>query len=93
MPTNTYDCHQAWLVNEKCRMAMTGFITPAENLLLRIFASTSEYYSVLLNVSTCKPKCTATCATHEPRQQQQDLRHTATPDTPQLAPTQLVDED
>jgi len=41
----------------------------------------------------CQPKCTATCATHEPRQQQQDLRHTATPDTPQLAPTQLVDED
>ena len=38
----------------------------------------------------CQPKCTATCAILEPRQY---LRHTATPNTPQLAPTQLVDED
>jgi hypothetical protein len=42
MPTFVHDCHQPWLIEEKIRMVLTGFITPAESPLLEILSGTSK---------------------------------------------------
>jgi hypothetical protein len=51
MPTNTHDCHQPWLENEKVRMVITGFLTVAEYPLLEFYSGTREYHFLLLNFS------------------------------------------
>lgn len=49
MPTFVHDCHQPWLIEEKMRMVLTGFITPTESSLLQILCGTSKCYYLLLS--------------------------------------------
>jgi hypothetical protein len=44
MLTYTHECPSTWLMNEKVKMVMTGFLVPAEYPVLKFGGQPSEYY-------------------------------------------------